>query len=153
MAVDRATVARIAKLARIRVPEADLDGLAGELNNILAWIEQLSELDTEGVEPMTSVVEVTLPRRADLVTDGAIPDQVVKNAPEAAHGFFTVPKVVENCTVRPGMGLLVAFRRRPIIVDVLVPLAWIEVGSAVTCIPVGTIPSICTSTVFWISGP
>ena len=95
MAVGRATVAQIAKLARIRVPEAQLDALSGELSNILTWIEQLSELDTEGVEPMTSVVEVTLPRRPDVVTDGGYPDKVVANAPEAAHGFFVVPKVVE----------------------------------------------------------
>ncbi len=95
MAIDRATVAQIAKLARIRVADAQLDALAGELNNILTWIEQLSELDTEGVEPMTSVVEVTLPRRADVVSDGGIPNQVVANAPESAHGFFVVPKVVE----------------------------------------------------------
>ena len=95
MAVDRATVSRIAKLARIRLPEQDLDPLAGELSNILTWIEQLSELDTEGVAPMTSAVEVTLPRRADAVTDGGYADKVVANAPEAAHGFFVVPKVVE----------------------------------------------------------
>ncbi len=95
MAVDRATVAQIAKLARIRVPEDQLDALSGELSNILTWIEQLDELDTEGVAPMTSVVEVTLPRRADAVTDGGCPDKVVANAPEAAHGFFVVPKVVE----------------------------------------------------------
>ncbi len=95
MAVDRATVAQIAKLARIRVPEEQLEALAGELSNILTWIEQLDELDTEGVAPMTSVVEVTLPRRADAVTDGGCPDKVVANAPEAAHGFFVVPKVVE----------------------------------------------------------
>ena len=95
MAVDRATVAQIAKLARIRVPEDRLDALAGELSNILTWIEQLDELDTEGIEPMTSAVEVTLPRRADAVTDGDYPDKVVANAPAAAHGFFVVPKVVE----------------------------------------------------------
>ncbi len=95
MAVGRATVAQIAKLARIRVPEDQLDALSGELSNILTWIEQLSELDTEGVEPMTSVVEVTLSRRADVVTDGGYPDKVVANAPEAAHGFFVVPTVVE----------------------------------------------------------
>jgi aspartyl-tRNA(Asn)/glutamyl-tRNA(Gln) amidotransferase subunit C len=95
MAVDRATVAQIAKLARIRVPEDQLDALAGELSNILTWIEQLDELDTEGVAPMTSAVEVILPRRADAVTDGGYPDKVVANAPEAAHGFFVVPKVVE----------------------------------------------------------
>lgn len=95
MAVDRATVAQIAKLARIRVPEDQLDALSGELSNILTWIEQLDELDTEGVAPMTSVVEVTLPRRADAVTDGGYLDKVVANAPESAHGFFVVPKVVE----------------------------------------------------------
>ncbi len=99
MAVDRATVARIAKLARIRVPERDLDALAGELSNILSWIEQLSELDTEGVAPMTSVVAMELPRRADAVTDGGYPDKVIENAPEAAPGssqtFFAVPKVIE----------------------------------------------------------
>jgi aspartyl-tRNA(Asn)/glutamyl-tRNA(Gln) amidotransferase subunit C len=95
MAVDRATVAQIAKLARIRVPEGDLDGLAGELSNILSWIEQLSELDTEGVAPMTSVVAVDLPRREDAVTDGGYPDKVVGNAPDSAHDFFVVPKVVE----------------------------------------------------------
>jgi aspartyl-tRNA(Asn)/glutamyl-tRNA(Gln) amidotransferase subunit C len=95
MAVDKATVARIAKLARVRVPERDLDALAGELSNILSWIEQLSELDTEGVAPMTSMVAVELPRRADAVTDGGYPDKVIGNAPEAAHGFFAVPKVIE----------------------------------------------------------
>ncbi len=95
MAVDRATVARIAKLARIRLPEQDLDPLAGELSNILTWIEQLAELDTEGVAPMTSVVAVELPRRVDTVTDGGYPDRVVGNAPESAHDFFAVPKVVE----------------------------------------------------------
>ncbi len=99
MAVDKATVAQIAKLARIRVPEQDLDALAGELSNILTWIEQLSELDTEGVAPMTSVVAVELPRRADAVTDGGYPDRVIANAPESAPGnagaFFAVPKVIE----------------------------------------------------------
>ncbi len=103
MAVDRATVAQIAKLARIRVPEQDLDALAGELSNTLTWIEQLSEIDTEGVAPMTSVVAVELPRRADAVTDGGYPDKVIANAPEAAPGsspgsspiFFAVPKVIE----------------------------------------------------------
>ncbi len=99
MAVDKATVAQIAKLARIRVPEQDLDALAGELSNILTWIEQLSELDTEGVAPMTSVVAVELPRRADAVTDGGYPDRVISNAPESSPGnagaFFAVPKVIE----------------------------------------------------------
>ncbi len=95
MAVDKATVARIAKLARIRMPERDLDALAGELSNILTWIEQLSEIDTEGVVPMTSVVAVDLPRRADVVTDGGYPNKVVENAPEAAQAFYSVPKVIE----------------------------------------------------------
>ncbi len=95
MAVDRATVAQIAKLARIRVPEADLEALAGELSHILSWIERLDELDTEGVEPMTSVVAMESPKRVDAVSDGGYPDKIVKNAPETAHGFFAVPKVVE----------------------------------------------------------
>lgn len=95
MAVDKATVAKIAKLARISVPEEQQEALAGELNNILSWIEQLSELDTEGVAPMTSVVEMAWPRREDRVTDGDCVDDIVKNAPESVQGFFTVPKVVE----------------------------------------------------------
>ena len=95
MAVDRETVQKIAKLARIRVPEDQLDGLAGELNAILGWIEQLGEVDTEGVEPMTSVVAVVNPQRQDRVTDGGIPDQIVANAPALAGHFFSVPKAVE----------------------------------------------------------
>ena len=95
MAVDKATVAKIAKLARLRVPEENLDALAAELNNILGWIEQLSELTTDGVEPMTSVVAMTLPQRDDVVTDGDRAEAVVRNAPESASGFFVVPKVVE----------------------------------------------------------
>lgn len=95
MAVDKATVAKIAHLARIRVPEENLDGLSGELNNILGWIEQLSELDTDGVEPMTSVVAVTLPQRNDTVTDGGRAADIVGNAPEMVGGYFVVPKVVE----------------------------------------------------------
>ena len=95
MSVDKDTVAKIARLARIRVDEAHCDSLAGELSNILGWIEQLSELDTEGVEPMTSVVSMTLPLREDEVTDGGYPNQVTANAPESAHSFFAVPKVVE----------------------------------------------------------
>lgn len=95
MSLDRKAVAHIATLARIRVPESDLDGLAGELSTILDWVEQLNEVDTSTVEPMTSVVKVDLPRRRDEVTDGNCRDKVLANAPEPAHGFFTVPKVVE----------------------------------------------------------
>ncbi len=95
MAVDRDAVAKIARLARIRITEAESEALSGELSNILAWVEQLGELETEGVPPMTSVVERALPLRDDAVTDGGEPEAIVKNAPEAAHGFFAVPKVVE----------------------------------------------------------
>jgi aspartyl-tRNA(Asn)/glutamyl-tRNA(Gln) amidotransferase subunit C len=95
MAVDKDTVAKIAKLARIRVSEEQQAALAGELSNILGWIEQLNELDTEGVAPMTSVVAMKPKLRDDEVTDGGYPDEILANAPEPAHGFFTVPKVVE----------------------------------------------------------
>jgi len=95
MSVDKETVAKIARLARVRVDESQQEALAGELSNILGWIEQLSELDTEGVEPMTSVVSMQLPLREDVVTDGGYPEKVTANAPEAAHGFYAVPKVVE----------------------------------------------------------
>jgi aspartyl-tRNA(Asn)/glutamyl-tRNA(Gln) amidotransferase subunit C len=95
MSIDNAIVAKIARLARIDVPEADRERLAGELSNILTWIEQLNEVDTEGVAPMTSVVEVALPRRADAVTDGDVAEDILANAPQRDDGFFVVPKVVE----------------------------------------------------------
>jgi aspartyl-tRNA(Asn)/glutamyl-tRNA(Gln) amidotransferase subunit C len=95
MALDKAIVARIATLARIKVPESELDRLAGELSHILTWIEQLNEVDTEGVEPMASVAAMTLPMREDVVTDGGAVDKILANAPHKAHGFFLVPKVVE----------------------------------------------------------
>ncbi|MDP7343474.1 MAG: Asp-tRNA(Asn)/Glu-tRNA(Gln) amidotransferase subunit GatC [Alphaproteobacteria bacterium] len=95
MAVDKATVLRIAKLARIEVADEATDGLAAELNAILAWVEQLSEIDTEGVEPMTSVVDVTLPQRADVTGAVASREDLLADAPNAEGGFFTVPKVVE----------------------------------------------------------
>ena len=95
MSVDKDTVRQIARLARIRVPEDQLEPLAGELSNILGWIEQLNELDTEGVEPMTSVVAMQAPMREDEVNDGGIPDLIVANAPAAADHYFAVPKVVE----------------------------------------------------------
>lgn len=95
MALDTETVRRIAHLARVRVPEADLEPLAGELSNILTWVEQLNEVDTDGVPPMTSVVALTLPMRDDAVTDGDKQDDILANAPDGAPGFFAVPKVVE----------------------------------------------------------
>jgi aspartyl-tRNA(Asn)/glutamyl-tRNA(Gln) amidotransferase subunit C len=95
MALDTAAVKRIARLARIAVPEEELAPLANELSGILSWVEQLDAVDTRGVEPMTSVVAVTLPMREDVVTDGGIRDKILANAPEPQRGFFTVPKVVE----------------------------------------------------------
>lgn len=105
MSLDKDTVARIARLARLKVPDEELAPLAGELSGILAWIEQLNEVDTRNVEPLSSVSDVVLPQRADKVTDGGIAAQVLANAPggavyvdrtdKGAGGFFTVPKVVE----------------------------------------------------------
>ena len=95
MAVDRETVVRVARLARLKVPEGDLETLAGELSNIIGWIEQLDEVDTDGVEPMASVADMKLRWRADEVTDGGIPDKVTSNAPDPQNGMFSVPKVVE----------------------------------------------------------
>lgn len=95
MALDKDTVRQVAYLARIDVPDDRLEGLATELSGIIGWVEQLSEVDTDGVEPMTSVTEMTAPMRDDFVTDGAMPEAVLKNAPDAEDGFYTVPKVVE----------------------------------------------------------
>ena len=95
MSVDAATVRRIAHLARIAVAEEEVEQLQGELNAILAFVEQLSQLNVEGVEPMTSVTPMEMKKRPDLVTDGGIPDDIVKNAPAAEDHFFVVPKVVE----------------------------------------------------------
>jgi aspartyl-tRNA(Asn)/glutamyl-tRNA(Gln) amidotransferase subunit C len=95
MSVDAATVRRIAHLARIAVAEDEIEHLQGELNAILAFVEQMSEVDVEGVEPMTSVIPMDMKKRADMVTDGGIPDDIVKNAPMAEEHFFVVPKVVE----------------------------------------------------------
>ena len=95
MALDEATVLRIARLARIAVPEAELAPLAGELSHILRWIEQLNEVDTDGVEPMTTSVAMRLPMRDDVVTEGGDPAKVLGNAPRSEKGFFVVPKVVE----------------------------------------------------------
>jgi aspartyl-tRNA(Asn)/glutamyl-tRNA(Gln) amidotransferase subunit C len=95
MALDKDTVARIATLARIKVPAEAREGLAKELSGILTWIEQLNEVPTDGVEPMASVVEMTLQMREDTVTDGGKRDDILVNAPQQAKGFFVVPKVVE----------------------------------------------------------
>jgi aspartyl-tRNA(Asn)/glutamyl-tRNA(Gln) amidotransferase subunit C len=95
MSVDAATVRRIAHLARIAVDEAEVPHLQGELNAMLAFVEQLSEVDVDGVEPMTSVTPMELKKRADVVSDGEIADEVVANAPATEDHFFLVPKVVE----------------------------------------------------------
>jgi aspartyl-tRNA(Asn)/glutamyl-tRNA(Gln) amidotransferase subunit C len=95
MAVDRDTVIRVARLARIKVPEGDLDTLAGELSNIIGWVEQLEEVDTDGIDPMASVADMKLRWRADEVTDGGIRDKVTLNAPDPRDGMFSVPKVIE----------------------------------------------------------
>jgi aspartyl-tRNA(Asn)/glutamyl-tRNA(Gln) amidotransferase subunit C len=95
MSVDAATVRRIAHLARIAVAEDELEHLRGELNAMLSFVEQLSEVDVTGVEPMTSVTPMTMKKREDVVTDGGIADDIVRNAPATDHKFFLVPKVVE----------------------------------------------------------
>ena len=95
MALDKATVAHIAALARIRLSEAELDSLADELSHILTWMEQLNEVDTSGVAPMASVMAAGLPMREDEVTDGGRREEILANAPRTAHGFFVVPKVIE----------------------------------------------------------
>jgi aspartyl-tRNA(Asn)/glutamyl-tRNA(Gln) amidotransferase subunit C len=95
MALDKATVAHIAALARIRLSETELEPLADELSRILTWIEELNEVDTSGVEPMASVASAGLPMREDQVTDGGCRDEILADAPRTARGFFVVPKVVE----------------------------------------------------------
>jgi aspartyl-tRNA(Asn)/glutamyl-tRNA(Gln) amidotransferase subunit C len=95
MALDKATVARIATLARIRLSEAELEPLAEQLSHILTWVEQLAEVDTAGVAPMTSVAAMSLPMRHDHVTDGGKRDDILADAPRSEKGFFAVPKVVE----------------------------------------------------------
>ena len=95
MAIDAATVRKVAHLARIRVEEDKLAPLAQELSGILTWIEQLNEVDTEGVAPMASTEAVKLPMREDAVSDGGAPERVLANAPKTDRGFFVVPKVVE----------------------------------------------------------
>ena len=95
MSIDAATVKKVAHLARIKIEEARLEPLAAELSGILTWIEQLNEVDTEGVAPMASTEAVSLPMREDVVTDGGYAAKVLANAPKADRGFFVVPKVVE----------------------------------------------------------
>ncbi|MBI1181897.1 MAG: Asp-tRNA(Asn)/Glu-tRNA(Gln) amidotransferase subunit GatC [Alphaproteobacteria bacterium] len=95
MSVDTKTVARIAHLARLRLPEDKLEPMAGELNRVLSWVEQLSEVNTDNVPPLTSVVHARLRQRDDVVTDGDRRDDVLANAPDAQNGFFAVPKVIE----------------------------------------------------------
>ena len=95
MSVDSEIVRRIAHLARIAVAEEEMEHLKGELNAILNWVEQLGQVDVEGVEPMTSVTPMKMKMRADEVTDGGIPEDIVKNAPASEDNFFLVPKVVE----------------------------------------------------------
>lgn len=95
MAVDQETVARVARLARLRLAPDEGAPLADELNRILGWIDQLQAVDTAGIEPMTAVIPFTRAWRADSVTEGGIADQILANAPKAAHGFFAVPRVIE----------------------------------------------------------
>ena len=95
MSVDAATVKRIGRLARIRIEENEVEQYQGELNTILGFVEQLGEVNVEGVEPMTSVTPMQLRRREDVVTDGGYPEKVVANAPLTEDNFFMVPKVIE----------------------------------------------------------
>jgi aspartyl-tRNA(Asn)/glutamyl-tRNA(Gln) amidotransferase subunit C len=95
MSVSSEQVRHIAKLARIGMDDAEIERLVPELNHILGWVEQLGEVDTSGVEPLTAVIDQKLRLRDDVVNDGNIRDEVLANAPEAQHGFFAVPKVIE----------------------------------------------------------
>ncbi|WP_205481627.1 Asp-tRNA(Asn)/Glu-tRNA(Gln) amidotransferase subunit GatC [Sphingomonas arenae] len=95
MSVDTRTVRHIARLARLKMSDAEVEAMVPELNNILGWVEQLGEVDTDGVEPLTAVIDQKLRLRDDIVTDGGIRDAVLVNAPDAQHGFFAVPKVIE----------------------------------------------------------
>jgi aspartyl-tRNA(Asn)/glutamyl-tRNA(Gln) amidotransferase subunit C len=93
--MDKETVRKAARLGRIEVAEADLDGWAKQLSGILKWIEQLQEVKTDGVEPLANVVDIDLALRKDAVNDGGDPDKVLSNAPESVEGYYVVPKVVE----------------------------------------------------------
>ncbi|MBN9412397.1 MAG: Asp-tRNA(Asn)/Glu-tRNA(Gln) amidotransferase subunit GatC [Candidatus Paracaedimonas acanthamoebae] len=95
MTIDIKIVHRISKLARIKIPEADVDSLKGDLNRILGWIEQLSEVNTDNIQPLYNISLKNMPRREDQITDGNYPNAILANAPEAEFGMFIVPKVVE----------------------------------------------------------
>ena len=95
MSVNPEQVRHIAKLARIAMSDGEIEALVPELNNILGWVDQLSQVNTDGVEPLTAVIANTLRLREDVVTDGNVRDAVLANAPNAEHGFFAVPKVIE----------------------------------------------------------
>ena len=95
MSVNEQQVRHVAKLARLALSDAEIDKMVPELNNILGWVEQLGEVDTDGVEPLTAVIDLKLRLRDDVVTDGDLRDKVLLNAPDAQHGFFAVPKVIE----------------------------------------------------------
>lgn len=95
MSITKETVTKIARLARLHVEENDKEHLAGEIGSIMAWIEQLSEVNTDGITPLTSVVDMEMHQREDVVSDGGYADKVLKNAPESVEGFFVVPKIVE----------------------------------------------------------
>jgi aspartyl-tRNA(Asn)/glutamyl-tRNA(Gln) amidotransferase subunit C len=95
MSVNADTVRHVAKLARIAMSDAEVEALVPELNNILGWVDQLGEVDTDGVEPLTAVIHVKQRLRDDVVNDGNVRDKILANAPDAQHGFFAVPKVIE----------------------------------------------------------
>jgi aspartyl-tRNA(Asn)/glutamyl-tRNA(Gln) amidotransferase subunit C len=95
MSVSTEQVRHIAKLARIAMSDEEIERLAPELNNILGWVEQLGEVNTDGIEPLTAVIDQKLRLRDDVVTEGDIRNEILANAPEAQHGFFAVPKVIE----------------------------------------------------------
>jgi aspartyl-tRNA(Asn)/glutamyl-tRNA(Gln) amidotransferase subunit C len=95
MLLDKETIKNIANLARIRVPDDNLDHLAKELSSIMDWVEQLNSVNTDGVEPLASVIDVTLPLREDKITDGNCRNKILANGPEVEDGYFAVPKVIE----------------------------------------------------------
>lgn len=95
MSVNEAQVRHVAKLARLALGEAEIARMVPELNNILDWVEQLAEVDTDGIEPLTAVIDIPERLRDDVVDDGGIREKILLNAPDAQHGFFAVPKVIE----------------------------------------------------------